>query len=648
MKKVRIRAALIAALASGAGLSGFAASPPAQASPAPGTITTVAGTSNAAGRTGDNGPATSAKLSGPEDVVPDASGDLFIADDENCQVRKVSAAGIITRFAGTGTCAAPSGIGGPATSATLRDAKGVAVDASGNVYIADSANHAVWRVDTAGIIHAFAGTGVTGDTGDHGPATSAQLIHPWGVRVDRSGDVYISDSYADVVRMVDPHGVITTVAGTGTTGDTGDSGPATSAELEAPTGMWVDPSGNLFIAEEGNSVIRQVNAAGVITTVAGNGTLGTAGNGGPATSAELDEPYGVTEDIAGNLYIANFNGETVQKVTKATGKISIIAGNGTDTDSGDNGPASSAQLGGPSQVWVDSSGNLLVNDYDGSTIRKIALVQPTGQGYTLANVNGATYSFGQSLATVPFMMGPGTLNKPIVGIAMTPDNRGYWLDATDGGIFTEGDAAFYGSTGAIRLNKPIVGMAATPDGKGYWLVASDGGIFAFGDAAFWGSVPGVLQPGQVLNKPIVGMAPTPDGKGYWVDASDGGIFSFGDATFYGSTGAIHLNQPAVGMASTPDGMGYWLVASDGGIFSFGDAIFHGSTGAIHLNKPIVGMAVTPDGGGYWLVATDGGVFTEGDATFLGSLGTYCSQLTGTFATCAQFASGTIAGMAAGL
>ncbi len=137
----------------------------------------------------------------------------------------------------------------------------------------------------------------------------------------------------------------------------------------------------------------------------------------------------------------------------------------------------------------------------------------------------------------------------------------------------------------IHLNKPIVGMAATPDGKGYWLVASDGGIFTFGDAAFYGST-GAMH----LNKPIVGMAATPDGKGYWLVASDGGIFTFGDAAFYGSTGAITLNKPIVGMAATPDGEGYWLVASDGGIFTFGDAAFHGPEGGAHLNQPIVGLA----------------------------------------------------------
>jgi N-acetylmuramoyl-L-alanine amidase len=224
-------------------------------------------------------------------------------------------------------------------------------------------------------------------------------------------------------------------------------------------------------------------------------------------------------------------------------------------------------------------------------------------------------------SVIPFgdaSVGPTTVtgvNAPIVGLAATPDGKGYWLVAADGGIFTFGDAGFYGSTGGIRLNQPIVGMAATPDGKGYWLVASDGGIFTFGDAGFYGST-GAMP----LNEPIVGLAATPDGKGYWLVAADGGIFTFGDAGFYGSTGGIHLNQPIVGLAATPDGKGYTLVAADGGIFTFGDAGFYGSTGAMSLNAPIVGLAATPDGKGYWLAAADGGVFTFGDATYAGSEG----------------------------
>jgi hypothetical protein len=233
-------------------------------------------------------------------------------------------------------------------------------------------------------------------------------------------------------------------------------------------------------------------------------------------------------------------------------------------------------------------------------------------GYQLVASDGGVFSFNSLFSG---SAGNLTLNKPVVGMATTPDGGGYWLVASDGGIFAYGDAVFYGSAGSLSLNKPIVGMASTPDGGGYWLVASDGGIFAYGDAVFYGSA-GSLS----LNKPIVGMAATPGGGGYWLVASDGGIFSYGDAVFQGSAGSLVLNKPVVGMASTGDGQGYWLVASDGGIFTYGDALFHGSAGSLALNKPVVGMASTGDGQGYWLVASDGGIFSYGDALFQGSTG----------------------------
>jgi predicted outer membrane repeat protein len=237
-----------------------------------------------------------------------------------------------------------------------------------------------------------------------------------------------------------------------------------------------------------------------------------------------------------------------------------------------------------------------------------------GQGYWMVASDGGIFTFGA--ASFFGSMGGKPLNKPIVGMAATPDNLGYWEVASDGGIFTFGDAGFFGSRGGQPLNSPIVGMAATSDGHGYWLVASDGGIFTYGDAVFYGSM-----GGHHLNAPIVGMASNPAGGGYWLVASDGGIFNFGaGAGFHGSAGGIHLNKPIVGMAATPDGGGYWLVATDGGIFNYGDAGFFGSMGGKPLNKPIVGIASTPGGGGYWEVASDGGIFSFGDAAFQGSMG----------------------------
>ena len=206
---------------------------------------------------------------------------------------------------------------------------------------------------------------------------------------------------------------------------------------------------------------------------------------------------------------------------------------------------------------------------------------------------------------------------------------GYWINATDGGVFSFGNAQFYGSTGGMKLNKPVVGMAATHDAGGYWEVATDGGVFSFGDAQFHGST-----GSMVLNQPVVAMAVTPDGGGYWLVASDGGIFSFGDAGFYGSTGSLVLNKPVIGMVPTHDGRGYWLIASDGGVFAFGDAGFFGSLGGAPPSTALVGVAPTPDGGGYWVLGANGTVYDFGDAPQVGigvgspALSTLKSPMTG--------------------
>lgn len=241
---------------------------------------------------------------------------------------------------------------------------------------------------------------------------------------------------------------------------------------------------------------------------------------------------------------------------------------------------------------------------------RLAAAGTATPGYWLATRDGQVLPFG---APAYGSMAGKALNRPIVGMVPTPSGGGYAMVATDGGIFSYGDAHFYGSMGGQPLNKPMVGMAYTPTGLGYWTVASDGGIFAFGDAKFYGSM-----GGQPLNQPIVGMAATKTGKGYWLVASDGGIFAYGDAVFYGSTGSLKLVSPVVHMRPSKSGNGYYLVAADGGIFAYGDAQYHGGLGGHVLNQPIVDMALTNSGNGYYLVARDGGVFAYGDATFLGA------------------------------
>jgi len=237
-------------------------------------------------------------------------------------------------------------------------------------------------------------------------------------------------------------------------------------------------------------------------------------------------------------------------------------------------------------------------------------------GYWLAAADGGIFTFGD--AGFYGSMGGHVLNKPVAGIAAAPGGHGYWEVASDGGVFSFGHAGFYGSMGGKALNKPVVGIAATPGGHGYWEVASDGGIFTFGSAKFCGSTGGTH-----LNAPVVGVAATPTGNGYWEVAKDGGVFSFGSARFYGSEPGLpasaRVAAPVVGIAATPDGKGYWEVTSTGQMLAFGDAHLYGSMAGKPLDKPVAGMASTPDGKGYWLVGADGGIFSFGDARFYGSM-----------------------------
>ena len=326
-----------------------------------GVITTVAG-SGTAGFSGDNGPATSAQLNGPGAVAVDAAGDLYIAEYSGQRIRKVSK-GVITTVAGNRTQGF-SGDDGPATSAQLNTPSGVAVDPAGNLYIADYGDNRIRKVSN-GVITTVAGNGTSGNIGDNGPATGAQLNYPTGVAVDSAGDLYIAEYSGQRIRKVSK-GVITTVAGSGTAGFSGDNGPATSAQLYYPSGVAVDAAGNLYIADTWNSRVRKVSN-GVITTVAGSGTEGFSGDNGPATSAQLSGICDVAVDSAGVLYIADPGNDRIREVSN--GVIVTVAGNGTRGFSGDGGPATGAQLYGPDGVAVNSAGNLFIADTDNDRIR---------------------------------------------------------------------------------------------------------------------------------------------------------------------------------------------------------------------------------------------------------------------------------------
>jgi sugar lactone lactonase YvrE len=256
----------------------------------------------------------------------------------------------------------------------LNGPNGVAVDASGNLFIADEWNQRIRRVEAAtGVITTVAGNGTAGFSGDGGTATSASLARPTGVAVDAAGNLFIADQWNYRIRRVEATtGVITTVAGDGRQGFGGDGGAATSASLNTPTRVAVDGSGNLFIADYGNARIRRVEAAsGVITTVAGNGIWGFGGDGGAATSANLYFPYGLAVDGSGNLFIADYGNVRVRRVQAASGVITTVAGDGTRGFSEDGGAATSASLDGPLGVAVDASGNLFIADPGNQRVRRV-------------------------------------------------------------------------------------------------------------------------------------------------------------------------------------------------------------------------------------------------------------------------------------
>ncbi|HXN47522.1 MAG TPA: hypothetical protein VN893_12825 [Bryobacteraceae bacterium] len=468
-----------------------------------GLISTVAG-NGTPGYTGDGGLATAAQLGHPRYVAVDGSGNLFLSDSDNSVIRMVTAAtGLITTVAGNGT-PGYTGDGTPATTANLSPF-GLAVDGSGNIYVADAIDSVVRKV-AAGVITTVAGTGTPGVSGDGGLATSAQLSTPYGVVVDAAGNLYIADSGNFRVRKVTAAtGLITTVAGGGTdsvnsgaatnaqllavpsialdgarniyiadgnvirkvtaasstistlagngkpgyVGYAGDGGPATSAQLGSAPGVAVDTFGNIYISDSSNFVIREVVAAtGAIMTVAGNGLPGYSGDGGPATSARIGVPSNAAVDASGNIYFSD--GNVVREVVAATGNIAVAAGNGTPGNSGDGGPATSAQLYNPTSVAVDGSGNLYIADTAGNVVRKVTVA--TGVITRVAG-NGLPGSSGDA--------GPAT-RAEVVPTAVAADGAGdvYIADL---------------SHGVVRMVNATTGVITTVAGNGTLAASGDGG-----------------------------------------------------------------------------------------------------------------------------------------------------------------------------
>ncbi len=379
-----------------------------------GAITTVAGNGGYGGYGGyggDGGRATRALLFNPLGVAVDAQGNVFIADADNDRIRKVNAAGIITTIAGDGDFNTYSGDGGPAVEAQLDYPRGVTVDGSGNLFLADTGNERVRMVTAAGVIGTVAGN------------TAPWLRSPVAVAADGNGNVYVADDIGARVMKVSAGGAVGVFAGTGVVGYAGDGGAAVNAELDSPSAVAVDAAGNVYIAEEGNHVVRKVDAAGTITTVAGNGSAGFSGDGGPARSAMLDAPGGLAVDGAGNLYIADSGSGRIRKVA-AGGTITRVAGNGVQGFAGDGGPAVNAEFNYPRGLAVDGKGNLYIADAFNNRVR---MVTAGGLIFTVAGDGEAGYAGDGGVAA------GGRLNAPM-GVAVDGQGNVYVADAGNNAV----------------------------------------------------------------------------------------------------------------------------------------------------------------------------------------------------------------------
>ena len=401
------------------------------------TITTVAGGGS---NTGNGVPATSALIPRPLDLALDATGNLYLAEFTTGTVRKVSPGGTITTIAGGGTLSGSLADGGPATNALLDGPSGVVVDGGGNLYISESNGYRIRKITVAGIITTIAGIGPTsGPLGDGGPAAAASLAGPSGLALDSVGNLFVVDTGHQSIRKVSLNGTITTVAGIGLmVGSTGDGGPATLAVLSSPTGVGVDAVGNLYIADAGDFRIRKVSPLGIITTVAGNGSPGYSGDGGPATLASIGtavvggaEPMGLMIDGAGNIYIADQLNNRVRMVG-ADGKINTIAGNGASTGSGDNGPATNAGLPRPIGMTFGKAGLIYVSQAGPGAVR---LLTPSANPIT----------------PLPSIDAGGVFTASAFGL-FTQAAQGSWIEIY--GSYLSSDSRSWTSTDFSGINAP--------------------------------------------------------------------------------------------------------------------------------------------------------------------------------------------------
>lgn len=340
-------------------------------------INTIAGTGSG-GFSGDSGPATAAQFRNPSSAKFDTSGNLYVADYNNHRIRKISPSGIVSTIAGTGV-ASYSGDGGPATAAALNSPVALALDIAGNLYFSDRGNNRIRKVSTTGVITTIAGTGAATYTGDGGAATAATINYPGGLNTDAAGNIYLADENNSVIRKIDvSSGIITTIAGTGATTYSGDGGAATAAELNKPKDVYVAASGEIYIADYNNNRVRKISTSGIITTVAGTGTAGFSGDGGSALGAQISHPLSVWVDAAGDILFSDSWNNRVRKINYA-GTITTFAGDGLFGYSGDGGPATAAALRNPT-ITADGVGNVYLAEDGSHRIRKITPAPVTLSG----------------------------------------------------------------------------------------------------------------------------------------------------------------------------------------------------------------------------------------------------------------------------
>jgi sugar lactone lactonase YvrE len=329
-------------------------------------INTIAG-NGTPGYLGDGGPATAAALYGPDGLATDLAGNIYISDWSNHCIRRISVAGIITTIAGNGT-PGYTGDGGPATAANIDQPGQLFVDPLDNLFFADAATHCIRKINSSGIISTIAGNGLAGFSGDGGPATSARFNMPTALAFDGTGNLFVADFMNNRVRKITTAGIISTYAGTGAGGFSGDGGMANVAKLYRPNYLITDGANNLFVTDNANHRIRKITPSGIISTFLGNGIPAFAGDGGPATAASIDYPGGIAFDSAGNFYVADYYNHRIRKVNTSN-VVSTVAGTGTPGYSGDGGPAIAARLNYPVDVAFTNAGNMMIADYNNNRVR---------------------------------------------------------------------------------------------------------------------------------------------------------------------------------------------------------------------------------------------------------------------------------------